>query len=130
VECGLKGTFDYGEVDSDFTSPTGINKLMDQCTAILRDRTSTESQDSDKEYVIKALNGKGETNAMRCLESMLKQILAGITTAQERRGRKDLEESEKYIKSLEDQIERLQQQPQETVRDTSGLTDEEIISLR
>jgi len=103
---------------------------MDQCTVILRNRTSTESQDSEKEYVIKALNGKGETNAMRYLESMLKQLLSGITTAQERRGRKDLEESEKYIKSLEDQIERLQQQPQETVRDTSGLTDEEIISLR
>jgi len=122
--------FDGADPDLDFTTPRGINKLMDQCTAILRDRGNRD-EIYGKDVISKQLNGRGgEGNAMRCLESMLKQILAGITTAQERRGRRDLEESEKYIKSLEDQIELLQQQPQATVCNTSGLTSDEVISLR
>jgi len=123
--CNLDGM----DPECDFTTPRGINKLMDQCTAILRDRGSHDEIYA-KDPIDKKLIGRGEGNAMRCLESMLKQILAGITTAQERRGRRDLEESEKYIKSLEDQIELLQKQPQATVCDTSGLTSDEVISLR
>lgn len=122
-------TFDGMDPEVDFTTPRGINKLMDQCTAILRDR-GARGEVYEKDPIKRKLTGRNDGNAMRCLESMLKQILAGITTAQERRGRRDLEESEKYIKSLEDQIELLQKQPQATVCDTSGLTSDEVISLR
>ena len=120
---------DISDTDVDFTTPRGINKLMDQCTAILRDR-GNGTPAYEKDLIPKPPANKPGGNAMRCLESMLKQILSAITTAQERRGRRDLEESEKYIKSLEDQIELLQKQPQSTVCDTSGLTSEEVISLR
>lgn len=124
----MQSTFDGMDPEVDFTTPRGINKLMDQCTAILRDRGTQEVYEKDP--IKRKLTGRNDGNAMRCLESMLKQILAGITTAQERRGRRDLEESEKYIKSLEDQIELLQKQPQATVCDTSGLTSDEVTSLR
>ena len=120
---------DISDTDLDFTTPRGINKLMDQCTAILRDR-GNDTGGYEKNLIPKPPASKPGGNAMRCLESMLKQILSAITTAQERRGRRDLEESEKYIKSLEDQIELLQKQPPSTVCDTSGLTSEEVTSLK
>lgn len=125
----FQGTFDGADPDMDFTTPRGINKLMDQCTAILRDH-GARTPLYERDIIHKSFSYKNEGNAMRCLESMLRQILEGITTAQERRGRRDLEESEKYIKSLEDQIEHLQQQPQSAVCNMSGLSSDEVTSLR
>lgn len=51
---------------------------MDQCTNILKDRSQRES--SYEEGMIKRqFMGRGGTqSAMKCLESMLKQVLAGI----------------------------------------------------
>eukprot|EP00210_Caulerpa_lentillifera_P005201 g4969.t1 len=125
-----QGLGDGVDSDSDFSRPESINKLMDQCTNILKDRTQRESSYDEGMIRRKFMGQGGGQNAMKCLESMLKQILSGITTAQERRGRRDLEQSEKYIRSLEDQITVLQQQPKKAVREMFGLSDEEVITLR
>eukprot|EP00803_Ostreobium_quekettii_P005920 evm.model.scf_900.3 EVM.evm.TU.scf_900.3 scf_900:41853-48914(+) len=99
----------------------GIGKLMEQCSSLLRDRTFGEGitsptsarrtaspHPSQLSHAPAAQVGEG--GALRSLEGMLKQVLEGITTAQEKQGRSEVEQMEKYTRSLEQQIELLQNQ--------------------
>lgn len=96
----------------------GISKLMEQCTSILRDRMSSDPMPSPipghrlrSGLMSPAGPPGGDNGALRSLQSMLKQVLDGITEAQENKCRTDVEQMEKYTRSLEQQIELLQSQP-------------------
>jgi len=102
----------------DGTKTKGISKLMEQCTSLLKDRmygdgiTSPSSARlvSPSPHIL-AGTQVGESGALRSLEGMLRTVLDGITTAQENKSRSDVEQMEKYTRSLEQQIDLLQQQP-------------------
>jgi len=97
----------------------GISKLMEQCTSILRDRMWHEGMASPQSgrRTHSGLTSPagappaGDQGALRSLQSMLEQVLDGITLAQERQSRTGLEQMEKYTRSLEQQIDLLQSQP-------------------
>lgn len=99
----------------------GFSNLMEECSSILRDRMSHEGMPSPHPTP-NAPSGRvlspsgppppsGEAGALKSLESMLKQVLNGITYAQEQNNRTSNEQMEKYVRSLEQQIELLQSQP-------------------
>ncbi|GMH44370.1 hypothetical protein BSKO_12304 [Bryopsis sp. KO-2023] len=115
--------------------PTGVTKLMEECTSLLKNRMMWQGDVAQQQQQKLQSGGhsptgyspmgyatqQGGPQAVRSLEGMLQQVLAGITTAQERRGRRDCENMEKYIKSLEDQIELLgSQQMQDHASMTSA----------
>lgn len=53
---------------------------MDQCTSILKDRSQMEDSYEDCKMQKSYLRPDGGGNAMKCLESMLKQVLSGKST--------------------------------------------------
>lgn len=100
---------------------TGFDTLMEECSSILRGRMSHDGVVSPNSTPNAPATGvlspfgapppSGDSGALKSLESMLKQVLDGITNAQEQNNRTSNEQMKKYISSLEQQIELLQSQP-------------------